>query len=190
MKKFKTAHFILIAVIIVVVWVWTGYNGLVTASEKVDESWAQVETQYQRRIDLIPNLVSTVKGAAEFEQETFLEVTKARTQWQQAPTINDKVAAGNQFDSAFSRLLLTFENYPQLQATQAYRDLMTQLEGTENRVAVARRDFNQQVRKLNIKVKRFPTNILAGLFGYEPGLFFESVEGSEEAPVVDFEGTE
>ncbi|MFH1670786.1 MAG: LemA family protein [Patescibacteria group bacterium] len=184
----KIFLFVIVAVVAVAAfWVWTGYNGFVTAHEGVDAMWAQVETQYQRRADLIPNLVNTVKGAAEFEQGTFVEVTEARTKWMGAQGRGDQMEAAQGMDSALARLLLTFENYPDLKATKAYTDLMAQLEGTENRVAVARRDFNESVRGFNVLVKRFPGNMLAGFFGFAPEAFFESDEGTEDAPIVDFE---
>ena len=173
--------------LILVVWVWTGYNGLIQSKGLVDGSWAQVETQYQRRFDLVPNLVSTVKGAADFEQETFASVTAARSQWQNAGSRGEQLSAATNFESAFSRLLVTVEAYPQLQATQAFRDLMAQLEGTENRISTARRDFNESVRVYNVKTQRFPTLLLARLFGFGPEAYFESAEGSETAPKVDFE---
>lgn len=186
-SAFTTTKYIFLGVILLLLfWVWSGYNSLVTANEAVDASWAQVETQYQRRFDLVPNLVSTVKGAADFEQETYMAVTEARSQWQSAGTRGEKIAAATGFDSALSRLLLTVENYPNLKATEAYRDLMTQLEGTENRIGVARRDYNEEVRSYNVKVKRFPKNQLARFFGFEPEEFFESAEGSEQAPSVEF----
>jgi LemA protein len=170
-------------------WVWSGYNGLVSSKGNVDAQWAQVETQYQRRFDLVPNLVSTVKGAANFEQSTLTAVTAARTQWMQAPSRNEKVDAAGTFDSALSRLLVTVEAYPQLQATQAFRDFMTQLEGTENRIATARRDYNNAVMSYNVKVRQFPANILAGMFGFEAEKSFESAPGSEKAPSVNFESS-
>ncbi len=169
---------------------WTGYNSLVTVAEGVDNAWADVESQYQRRADLIPNLVSTVKGAANFEQETFTEVTAARSQWQEAAagdSLEAQVQAAQGLDSAIGRLLVTVEAYPQLQATQAFRDLQVQLEGTENRIATARRDYNAVVRDYNIRVKRFPKNMLAGLFGFDAAPFFEADEGTQDAPTVDFE---
>ncbi|MBM3231573.1 LemA family protein [Candidatus Peregrinibacteria bacterium] len=186
--KLKPLSVILGIVAVLTVWLWTGYNGLVTSKETVDATWAQVETQYQRRFDLVPNLVSTVKGAANFEQETFTAVTAARSQWQAAAGTGDRagqIAAAQGFDSALSRLLLTVEAYPQLQATQAYRDLMTQLEGTENRIATARRDFNEVVKTFNISVKRFPGMILAKAFGFTEEAFFQSSDAAAEAPKVD-----
>ena|SRR3989338_1697884 len=183
----KTLWIILGIAAVFVLWLWSGYNGLISGRESVTASWAQVETQYQRRVDLVPNLVSTVKGAADFEQETFTAITEARSRWQTAPSRNDRIAAAGEMESALSRLLVSVENYPQLQATQAFRDLMTQLEGTENRIGTARRDYNETVRSYNIRVKRFPSNILAGIFGFDEEQFFEAAEGAENAPTVDFE---
>ena len=182
----RSTVIILIVVVVLLGWTWTSYNGFISGHEAVDASWAQVETQYQRRVDLIPNLVSTVKGAAEFEQGTFLKVTEARTQWLNAGSRSEKVAAANGMEGALARLLLTFENYPKLQATQAYRDLMTQLEGTENRIATARRDYNETVRTFNVRVKRFPAMIIARIFGFAPEEFFEAEQGAEDAPAVEF----
>jgi LemA protein len=184
----KKSHSIILGVVgVLALWLWFGYNGLITGSESVVASWAQVETQYQRRVDLVPNLVSTVKGAANFEQSTFTAITEARSRWQTAPTRGDRIAAAGEMEGALARLLVSVENYPQLQATQAYRDLMTQLEGTENRIGVARRDYNESVRSYNLRVKRFPGNLLAGLFGFGAETFFEAQEGSDVAPKVDFE---
>jgi len=186
MNKIRPLYVVLGVVVLLGIWLWTGYNGFVTARAGVDGAWAQVETQYQRRFDLVPNLVSTVKGAAQFEQDTFIGVTEARSQWQSAPSREGKINAAENFDSALSRLLVTVEAYPQLQATQAFKDLMVQLEGTENRIATARRDYNNAVQAYNVKVRRFPGKLLAGLFGFEAESFFQSAEGSEKAPTVDF----
>ncbi len=174
-------------VVVLVLWVLTGYNGLVTARQDVDTAWSNVETQYQRRFDLIPNVVSTVKGAANFEQSTITAVTEARSQWTGASNRGQQVAAANSFDGALGRLIVSVEAYPQLKATEAFRDLTTELEGTENRIAVARRDYNDAVRSYNLVVRRFPGMILAAVFGYaaEPG--FEATEGSENAPAVHFD---
>ena len=183
----KRSTIILLALALALLgWLWTSYNGFISGRVAVDASWAQVETVYQRRVDLIPNLVSTVKGAAEFEKNTFLEVTQARTQWLNAGSRSAQVQAASGMEGALARLLLTFENYPQLQATQAYRDLMTQLEGTENRIAVARRDYNEVVRRFNVRVKRFPAVLLARLFGFSPEDFFEADAGAQNAPTVEF----
>ncbi|NLG07514.1 LemA family protein [Candidatus Peribacteria bacterium] len=187
MSKYRIVLVSILGVaILAALWAWTTYNGLVRANEGVVASWAQVETQYQRRFDLIPNLQATVQGAADFEQETFTAVTQARTQWQQAATRGEQIEAAGAFDSALSRLLVTVENYPQLQATQAFRDFMVQLEGTENRIAVARRDYNDAVRGYNVYTKVFPRNMVAGMFGFEPATFFESEEDADTVPVVEF----
>lgn len=182
----KVLYIVLGVLAVLVLWVWTGYNGLISSKAAVEASWAQVETQYQRRVDLVPNLVSTVKGAAAFEQETFTAITEARSQWQGAASRGEKITAAGGFDSALSRLLVTVEAYPQLQATQAFRDLMTQLEGTENRISVARRDYNMAVQSYNVRVARFPSNLLAGVFGFGPEKLFSAQEGAENAPAVNF----
>lgn len=185
----RTTWIILGVIVLVAVWLVGSYNGLVSARAGVDSSWAQVETTYQRRFDLIPNLVSTVKGAANFEQSTLTEVTNARSAWAQAAQNKDRsgqITAAQGLDSSLSRLLVTVEAYPQLQATQAFRDLMTQLEGTENRIATARKDFNDSVMGYNVKVQRFPGNVAAGIFGFNAEKFFDSTPGAENAPTVDF----
>ncbi len=179
---------IVAVVLLLVLWFWGGFNGLVSGQELMKNKWADVQTQYQRRVDLVPNLVNTVKGASEFEQSTITAVVEARSAWAraQAGSVNDQVKAAGNFDSALSRLLVTVEAYPQLKATEAYRDLMTQLEGTENRVAVARRDFNEAVRGYNLAVRRFPSNIIASLFKFELSESFKAAEGADQAPKVDF----
>lgn len=186
MNNSKPLYIVLGVLAVLVLWVWTGYNGLISSKAAVDGGWAQVETQYQRRFDLVPNLISTVKGATAFEQETFTAITEARSQWQSAGSRDQKITAASGFDSALSRLLVTVEAYPQLQATQAFRDLMTQLEGTENRIAVARRDYNLAVQSYNVRVARFPSNILAGFFGFSAETMFSADAGAEKAPSVQF----
>lgn len=187
---FRSPWAILLAIVLViVVWLGATYNGFVSSRAAVETAWAQVETQYQRRVDLVPNLVATVKGAANFEQETFRQVTEARSSWAQAKVIGDRaeqMRAAGSFDTALSRLLVTVEAYPQLQATQAFRDLMAQIEGTENRIAVARRDYNDAVQMYNIRVRRFPGILAASLFGYDAEAPFDAQPGSETAPTVDF----
>lgn len=187
MQKLSAKWIVLGLLVVLGLWVWTGYNGLVREQGNVAAKWANVETDYQRRFDLVPNLVNTVKGAAQFEQETLTTITNARSQWQAAGSRADRVDAANQFDSALSRLLVTVEAYPQLQATQAFRDLMTQLEGTENRIGVSRKDYNDAVFAYNYRVRRFPSNLLAGMFGFEAEKTFEAAEGAENAPAVQFE---
>jgi LemA protein len=189
MRKISPWYIVLAVIALIAIWLIVSYNGLVTAKGFVENQWAQVETQYQRRVDLVPNLVSTVKGAAQFEQSTFLQVTEARSAWAQAKTAGDRgqlIQAATNFDSALSRLLVTVEAYPQLQATQAFRDLMTQLEGTENRISVARKDYNDSVFSYNVRVRKFPGNISAAIFGFQAEQSFEAVPGSETAPTVDF----
>ncbi len=172
------------------------YNRLVTEDEQVEASWADVQSQYQRRADLVPNLVNTVRGAADFERETLESVTEARAR---ATSINLSVddlsdpaamqqfqEAQSQLSGALSRLLAVSENYPQLRATDAFRDLQVQLEGTENRIATARRDYNRSVQSYNSAVRSFPTNILAGMTGFERRIPFEADEGAQQAPTVDF----
>ncbi len=189
MKKISPWYIVIAILVVLGIWLGSSYNGFVTAKGAVDNQWAQVETQYQRRVDLVPNLVSTVKCAANFEQQTFVQVTEARSAFAQAKTVGDRgqlIAAANNFDSALSRLLVTVEAYPQLQATAAFRDLMTQLEGTENRIATARKDFNDSVFTYNVKVNRFPGKLAASLFGFAPETPFEAQPGSDVAPAVDF----
>lgn len=182
----RTLLIVLGVIVFFTLYVVGAYNGFVGGKAGVESSWAQVETQMQRRIDLIPNLVSTVKGAAEFEQETFTEITEARSRWQGASTRSEKVAAAPELDTALSRLLLTFENYPDLQATQAFRDLMVQLEGTENRIAVSRRDFNEAVRIYNLRIRRFPSRLLAEFFGFGDEAYYAAVEEADVVPAVEF----
>jgi LemA protein len=172
------------------------YNSLVEEDESVRRFWADVQTQYQRRSDLIPNLVQTVQGAADFEQETLTSVTDARAR---ATSINISAAdlgnpaAVRQFMEAQSdlgqslgRLLAVAENYPQVRSTEAFRDLQAQLEGTENRIAVARRDYNGAVQSYNTRLRSFPTNLLAGAFGFDSRTPFEAADGAQEVPAVEF----
>lgn len=192
MKKIPSWGIALIVVGFIALYVISTYNSLVGLQADTEKAWSQVEVQYQRRADLVPQLVATVQGAADFEQGTLLAVTEARTNWLNVTgngdsTLNERVAASNTFDSAFSRLLVSVESYPQLSATENFRTLQAQLEGTENRVAVSRKDFNDAAGKYNIKVRRFPSNLLAGTFGFEQFDFFESKEGSEDAPEVNFD---
>lgn len=180
---------ILVPVILVVVagWLFSTYNGLVSSKGAVDGAWAQVQTQYQRRFDLVPNLQQIVKGSANFEATTLKEVTEARTKWMSAGADRtQQLAAAQSFDGALSRLLVTVEAYPQLQSTAAFRDFMTQLEGTENRVSVARKDFNDAVMAYNVKVRMLPTSLVAGMLGFGPQDYFQAVAGSENAPKVAF----
>ena len=162
------------------------YNTLVTMDEGVKGAWAQVENQLQRRYDLIPNYVETVKGYAKHEKEVFVQVTEARSKVGGATTVSDKMQANNQLTSALSRLLLVVERYPELKANTNFIRLQDELAGTENRIAVERRRFNEMVKTYNIKVRSFPTNILAGMFGFEKATFFEVPKERQEAPKVKF----
>jgi LemA protein len=183
--------------VLLVIFGVSSYNGLVQKQENVNQAWAQVENQYQRRSDLIPNLVNTVKGAADFEQETLTQVVEARsraTSIQLTPDdLNDPQRlqqfqqAQQQLSGALSRLLVTVERYPEIQANQNFRDLQTQLEGTENRIATERMRFNQTVQTYNTSIRSFPTNIFAGMFGFGNKAYFEADEGAEEAPEVNFD---
>jgi LemA protein len=162
------------------------YNGLVTMDESVKAAWAQVENQLQRRFDLIPNLVETVKGYAAHEKEVFVEVTQARSRVAGAATISDKIGANNQLSSALSRLLVTVERYPDLKANTNFTRLQDELAGTENRIAVERRRYNETVKAFNIKIRSFPTTLIAGMFGFEKAAFFEVPKEKQEAPKVKF----
>lgn len=182
-------------VVVIVLWAIGGYNGMVKMDEQVQNKWANVETQYQRRADLIPNLVSTVKGYAKHEQQTLEEVVKARSEATQLKVdaenlTPEKLAAFQKaqsgVSSALGRLLAVAENYPDLKANQNFLELQSQLEGTENRITVARKDFNDTAKSYNQAIRQFPKNILAGLFGFEKKSYFEAEAGSEKAPKVEF----
>jgi LemA protein len=193
--KWVVIAVIIFAAIILISWGTRIYNGLVTLEEKVMAQWAQVENVYQRRADLIPNLVNTVKGYADFEQETLTKVIEARAK-ATSVTIdpsNLSPEAMQQFEqaqgelsSALSRLLVTVEQYPNLKANQNFLELQAQLEGTENRITVERQKFNDTAREYNTSVRRFPRNLFAAIFGFERKGYFEAKPGAEEAPKVEF----
>jgi len=175
----------------------SSYNTLVQSDESVKTAWSNLQAQYQRRADLVPNLVETVKGAADFEKETLQSVTEARAKATSvqvsAEDLNDPQKL-QQFQKAQSalgqslgRLLAVSENYPKLQATQAFSDLQAQLEGTENRITVARRDYNRAVQQYNTKVRTFPTVLFAGIMGFQPRTAFEAETGADQAPDVSFD---
>lgn len=182
-------------VAVVAIWCYATYNGLVSREEGVKTAWSNVETQYQRRSDLIPNLVNTVKGYAEHETQTLAEVTQARAE---ATSINlsaddltpERLAefqrAQGEVRSALGRLIAISENYPDLKANQNFLELQSQLEGTENRIAVARKDFNEAAQQYNVAVRRFPANLVARLCGFEQKPYFTAEEGSAAAPRVTF----
>lgn len=180
---------------IIALWAVNGYNGLVAGEEEVESAWSQVENQYQRRADLVPNLVATVKGYAAHEQETLEGVVEARAKATQI-TIDPANAtpeqllafqqAQGELSQALGRLLAVAENYPDLKANENFRDLQAQLEGTENRITVARQQFNDSARAYNTKVRRFPSNIIASICGFEKKPYFEAEEGANKAPKVEF----
>lgn len=171
-------------VAVIAIWAISGYNRLVTLNASVDNQWAQVETQYQRRFDLIPNLVASVKGVLKQEQTVFGEIADARTKYAGATTIDQKVAAANDIESSLGRLLVIMENYPVLKSSETVQTLMTQLEGTENRISVERKRFNDDVTSLNVATQRFPSSILAGIFGFKGRELFKAVEAAQTAPQV------
>jgi len=173
------------------------YNRLVTLDQNVNKKWGDVQTVYQRRADLIPNLVNTVQGAANFEKSTLTEVTNARASVgrvqldpTKAPTdakqLEEFQAAQGQLSNALSRLLVVVERYPELKSNQNFLGLQAQLEGTENRISVERNNFNGAVQDFNVAVRRFPTNLIAGMFGFSQRPFFQAQQGAEKAPTVNF----
>jgi len=194
-KKNRTWIIVAAILLIVVLWGVRRYNNFVAMEENVSGQWANVENVYQRRADLIPNLVATVRGYADFEQETLTQVIEARAR---ATSVNidptnlspEAIAQFQQaqegLGTALSRLLVTIERYPELKANQNFLELQAQLEGTENRIAVERRKFNEMVREFNTSIRRFPANMIAGITGYETKGYFEAVEGSETVPTVEF----
>jgi LemA protein len=187
--------FIALFILVTITWGVRIYNQMVTMGESVTSQWGNVETQYQRRTDLIPNFVNTVKGAANFEQQTLTQVIEARAK-ATSVTIDPKnlneqtmaqfQQAQGQVSSALARLMAVVERYPELKATQNYRDLQVTLEGTENRISTERRKFNEVALTYNTFIKRFPQNFLSGMFGFQVKPYFKSVEGAEKAPEVKF----
>lgn len=175
-------------------WLAGKYNAMITAEENVTTAWSQVENQYQRRSDLIPNLVATVKGYAEHERQVFENVTEARAKATQMTLSEDATPeqmmafqqAQGELTQALGRLLALAENYPDLKANENFRDLQAQLEGTENRIAVARNAFNEAAKAYNILIRKFPNNIVAGIFGFGQKAYFEADEGADKVPVVEF----
>ena len=194
-KKNRTWIIVAIVLLVVILWGVRRYNSFVALEEGVSGQWANVENVYQRRADLIPNLVNTVRGYADFEQETLTQVIEARAK---ATSINvdpstlspESIAAFQQaqegLSSALSRLLVTVERYPDLKANQNFLELQAQLEGTENRIAVERRKFNETVREFNTSIRKFPANVIAGIAGLDEKGYFEAVEGTDVVPTVEF----
>ena len=191
----KSTIIILVVLGVLVIWAIAGYNSLVSADEAVSTAWSNVENQYQRRADLIPNLVNTVKGYAAHEQETLNAVTEARTRATQITVSADELtpeklqeyqAAQGEVGAALGRLLAITEAYPDLKANENFLELQAQLEGTENRISVERRNFNDAARQYNTSRRSFPNNLLAGMFGFEERPYFASNEGAEQAPAIQF----
>ena len=195
MFKNKTLWIIIAVVLVLFFWVRGVYNSMVTQDESVKTAWSQVENQYQRRLDLIPNLVNTVKGYASHERATLEGVINARanaTKTTIDPTnLNEETmkqfqAAQGELSSALSRLMVVVERYPDLKANQNFMELQAQLEGTENRISVERKRFNEVAQNYNTNIRSFPTNILAGMFGFLPKAYFAAESGAEKAPTVEF----
>lgn len=194
-KKNKGMVITLAVIAIIALWSISAYNGMVGMDEGVQGKWADVETQYQRRSDLIPNLVNTVKGYAAHEKETLAAVVQARSEATSvkidptnmtAEQMAQYQQAQNGVSSALGKLLVVVEKYPDLKANQNFLELQAQLEGTENRITVARRNFNEAAKEYNTAIRRFPKNILAGMFGFEKKAYFEAEQGAEKAPQVEF----
>ncbi|AFH49976.1 Hypothetical protein IALB_2273 [Ignavibacterium album JCM 16511] len=187
---------LIIGIILLVMWGISVYNNLVASEQNVLKQWSQVENQYQRRADLIPNLVNTVKGYANFEKEVLTQVTEARArvgQFNVTPEVLNDPQAFEKFQSvqgelssALSRLLAVVENYPELKANENFLQLQAQLEGTENRISVERKRFNEAVQEYNTMIKRFPASMLAGMFGFREKQYFKAVQGAEVPPKVEF----
>jgi LemA protein len=187
MNRRRTTILVVIAIIAVVaISLISSYNRFVGMNEEIDGLWAQVENQLQRRYDLIPNLVETVKGYASHEEQVFTEIAEARAKLAGAATPQDQVRAANELEGALSRLLVVVERYPELKANQNFIALQDELTGTENRLAVARMRFNEAVMSYNTGVKRFPAVLYARIFGFGPRDYFEIGEEAKEAPKVDF----
>lgn len=175
---------ILILLLLIVGWYVGTYNALISADQNVKNSWSNVEVQYQRRIDLIPNLISTVKGYMTYEQNLLINVTALRTQWMSAKTQDEKVSTANQIESALKTIFAVSENYPNLKADIQFTALMDELAGTENRISVERMKYNSAVKDYNNLVKFIPSNIVAGMMGYTEKSMFEAVSGAEVVPKV------
>jgi LemA protein len=182
----KTLIVVGVIVVLVLLYGWTSYNGLVRSKEAATAQWQQVETQYQRRLDLIPNLVESVKGIMKQEQTIFTALADARAHYAGATTVNDKAVAAGEVESSLGRLLAVVENYPTLASAQNVKDLMTQLEGTENRVSVERQRYNDDVQAYEVAIKTFPRSIFASMFGFTDMTYFQAAAGAENAPQVKF----
>lgn len=194
-KSLGTGGIIIAVLVLVLIWGISAYNQLVGSEESVSKAWSQVENVYQRRLDLIPNLIKTVQGAADYEKSTLQAVIEARSKASSIQLNAENMSqeqlqaftqAQDELGSAVSRLMLTVERYPELKANQNFLELQSQLEGTENRITVERQKYNQVVGNFNTQVRRFPKNIIASMFGFEKKAYFEASAGAEQAPAVDF----
>jgi LemA protein len=183
---FLAMGIIVFIIIIVGAIFWGNYNSLVSKSQAIDGQWAQVETQYQRRFDLIPNLVNSVKGYMTQEKTVFAQISDARTKYAGAQTTDAKAAASGEVESALGRLLVIMENYPELKSVAVVTQLMDELAGTENRISVERKRYNDLVLDYNTTIKKFPTNLMASIFNFDTREYFKSVSGANQAPTVDF----
>jgi LemA protein len=163
---------------------WGNYNSLVTKSQAIDAQWAQVETQYQRRFDLIPNLVNSVKDIMAQEQTVFKQIADARSKYAGAVTTDQKAEAGTEVETALGRLLMIMENYPQLRSIEAVTQLMDELAGTENRISVERSRYNDKVLEYNTAIKKFPTNLMASMFNFNERQYFKAANGADIVPTV------
>lgn len=179
---------IVVVLALVLIPLFGSYNAFVNAEEDVEQKYSQIENQLQRRADLIPNLVNTVKGYAKHEEKVLGDIADARSRLIGAKTVQEQADADASLSNALSRLLVISENYPELKADKQFTQLMDELAGTENRIAVARKDYNDQVTIYNKKVRQFPGRIVASVFGFEKRDYFKAQAGAEEAPDVDFEG--
>ena len=182
---FKPWFWIIVIAVILVFWLWGSYNNFVTLNQNVENQWANVQTQYQRRIDLIPNLVNTAKEYMQFEKSLLEDITSLRSQWMSATSVEDQVNVGNQLDSALGRLIAVYENYPVLKSDTVVSGLMDELSGTENRISVERSRYNEMVKNYNTAIKLFPSNILANAFGFKERVYFQAQPGSEIVPTVN-----
>lgn len=188
MKKSSIVIICIIAVIAIIgIAMASGYNGIISKEEAVENSLSNLDVMLQRRADLIPNLVNTVKGYTNHENEIIDKITEARAKLTSANSVEEKSDANNELSSSLNALMLVVENYPDLKSSENFKQLSDELAGTENRIAVARKDYNDSVKTLNTSIKKFPNNILAGIFGFEQAAYFEADEGSTEVPSVSFE---